>query len=76
MNRRDWNYTRSINDFRDSMKVLEESHPDWRELKKCLLRPAVEEVNFWASSVHDSPTETATNGRGDAPKAKTRDDAP
>jgi len=45
VNRRDTSYTLSLEDFRNAMKVPDEAYPDWRELKKYVVRPAVDEIN-------------------------------
>lgn len=45
VNRRDSSYTLSIEDFRGAMKVPDDAYPDWRELKKYVVRPAVDEIN-------------------------------
>jgi hypothetical protein len=45
VNRRDSSYTVAIETLQDALKVPENAYPDWRELKKRVIGPAVDEIN-------------------------------
>ena len=45
VNRRDSSYTVSIEELQNALKVPDNAYPDWRELKKRVLAPAVNEIN-------------------------------
>jgi len=45
INRRESGLTVSIEEFQSWLKVPENAYPDWRELKKRVIAPAVDEIN-------------------------------
>lgn len=45
VNRRESSLTVSIEEFQNWLKVPENAYPDWRELKKRVITPAVDEIN-------------------------------
>jgi Initiator Replication protein len=45
VNRRENTLTASIEEFQNWLKVPENAYPDWRELKKRVVTPAVDEIN-------------------------------
>ncbi len=45
VNRRESSFTVSIDEFQNWLKVPENAYPDWRELKKRVIGPAVDEIN-------------------------------